>query len=164
MRGLQLDRDLQHLARETALPEGATAEARSIHTFLLKMKARAVGAQVRVTWGPWKLLTYLDLVVKLENTQETVVVEVKRGCVYRDCRVPHTTSQHLVPALPVKPRHLHELQALAGARLWELQEKQQVHDVWLLYVDEKGLEFTRRSQFGTRWSEGVERVLSQRSA
>jgi hypothetical protein len=161
-RGRRVDSDLARLTREAVLALNATLEARIIFTFIKRMRARVVGAQVKVANAHWDALTYLDLLLKTEN-DENVVVEVKRGCIYRDCRVPKAYSQHLEPQLPVKPRHLHEVQALAGARLWELQEKQKVHDVWLLYVDEATLEFTRRAQFGVRWSESAERAIIHRN-
>lgn len=161
-RGRKVDSDLARLVTKTSLERNSTLEARVIFAFLRKMHARVVGAQLRVASPLWDVVTYVDLVVLLEKTQEHVVVEVKRGCGYRDCSVPHAFSQHLEPALPVKPRHLHELQALVGARLWEMQEQKVARDVWLLYVNETELEFTSRAQFGATWSPNAELALISR--
>lgn len=163
VRGCRIDTELKHLALHGNLPPRSTAETKLVHAFLLQERATVLGAQVYVACARWNAVTYLDLVLQVPgNTQDDaqiVVAEIKRGCVYRDCSVPNTLSRHLQPAVPTAPRHLHELQALTGARLWELQEQRTVNDVWLMYVDENGLEVSRRADFGVRWSRGVEQAL-----
>lgn len=168
VRGCRIDSELKHVALHGKLPPRAAAETKLVHAFLLQERATVLGAQVYVACARWNAVTFLDLVLQIQGHQpdetKIVVAEVKRGCVYRDCSVPNAPSQHLQPPVTTTPRHLHELQALAGARLWELQEQRTVDDVWLLYVDAAALEVSRRADFGVQWSVAAERALAERAA
>lgn len=161
-RGCRIDREILVLALTGHLPQNATREAVRLDAFFRTQGFSVESAQTPVSHHQWRLRSNVDVV--LTNARnERVVVEVKRGCAYRHSAVPHATSRFLDPPVAVNPFHLHQLQALAGAKLLELETKQIIHDVWLIYVDDTTLECVRRAQFKVCWSHQLERVLATRS-
>jgi hypothetical protein len=124
-------------------------------------------AQYAVGYAPWRLATDIDLILRnVVGDDHRIVVEVKRGCLYRRQTVPNTTSQHLEHAVSVSPLHVHQLQAVLGKRLLELCDQTvEISGTWLLYVDLiNGIELFREPDFDVKWSKGSEQMLESTAA
>lgn len=160
-RGCRVDRDILALSRTGYLPQNATREALLLDCFFRNQGFFVESAQTPVSHNQWRLRSNVDVV--LTNTRkERVVVEVKRGCAYRHSRVLNATSRFIQPPVAVTPFNIHQLQALTGAKLLELETKQPVHDVWLIYVNDTELNCVRRSQFNVLWGYNIEQALAAR--
>ena len=67
------------------------------------------------------LHTFVDLVLFNEDTKETIIVEVKRGCHYRTCSTPNGFMQYQPSPISDCMQHQHEIQALLAKLLYDYQ-------------------------------------------
>ena len=166
VRGKLLDRQLAKVVGDRLLlapPPRACEETKQIIAFIRTHGYYIEHAQYAVGYAPWRLATDIDLILRpVVGDSHRIVVEVKRGCLYRRQIVPNATSQCLETVVNVSPLHVHQLQALIGKRLLELCDTTAVHiaGVWLLYVDLlHGVERIEEKDFGVQWSKRSEQAL-----
>ena len=143
-------------------PVKATNETKIILTFIKEKGYYIEKSQQPVGFAPWRLATSLDLVLRplpqnQNGADHRVVVEVKRGCLYRECIVPGATSQRLEPSVSVCPLHMHQLQAVIGTELLRRTDPSIPIKSWVLYVDENGL--TLVDDFAVQFSPTTETAL-----
>lgn len=165
-RGKTVDRQLARcVGREATLPPRATPETRAVLEHIQGSGYYIESAQRPVGWAPWRVATWLDLVLRpvvLDHRPDhRVVVEVKRGCLYRRCSVPGAKSRHLDPAVGVSPIHMHQLQAEVGRQMLQRVDPSLPVRAMLLYVDEAGVEAV--TDFAVAWSAQTERALVETS-
>lgn len=164
-RGKTIDRQLGKCVgqQSTKPPLRAMNETKLILDFIKSKGYYIESSQQPVGFAPWRLATSLDLVLRpLNPTAETnedhrVVVEVKRGCLYRSCTVPNATSQRLEPSVSVSPLHMHQLQAVIGTELLRRTDPSLPIKSLLLYVDETELEAIE--DFAVKFSATTETAL-----
>jgi hypothetical protein len=165
IRGKLLDRQLATVVGDKLLldpPPRACEETKKIMMFIREHGYYIEHAQYAVGYAPWRLATDIDLILRtVSGKDHRIVVEVKRGCLYRRQIVPNATSQCLEKAVKVSPLHVHQLQAVIGKRLLELCDTTvHIAGAWLLYVDLiHGVERIEEKDFGVQWSELSERAL-----
>ena len=165
IRGKLVDSQLAKVVGDKLLlapPPSACVETKQIMAFVRDHGYYIEHAQYAVGYAPWRLATDIDLVLRTVTGEDhRIVVEVKRGCLYRRHMVPNTTSQCLEPVVTVSPLHVHQLQAVIGKRLLELCDTTvRIGGAWLLYVDLlHGVERIEEKDFGVQWSQLSERAL-----
>jgi hypothetical protein len=162
-RGKTIDRQLSKCVGHqlTKLQPRATNETKLILDFIKSKGYYIETAQQPVGFAPWRLATSLDLVLRPLNPDETnedhrVVVEVKRGCLYRRCSVPGVMSQRLEPNVAVSPLHMHQLQAVIGTELLRRTDPSLPVQSMLLYVE---TELEAIEDFAVKFSATTETVL-----
>ena len=170
IRGKLVDKQLAKLTGDKMLlrpPPRACEETKQIMTFVRERGYYIEHAQYTVGYAPWRLATDIDLVLrKVSDDHSRIVVEVKRGCLYRRHTVPHATSQHLEKVVSVSPLHVHQLQAVIGKRLLELCDTTvEIAGAWLLYVDLiHGVELIEETEFDVQWTKLSEHALEATAA
>jgi hypothetical protein len=118
-RGKTIDHQLgQCVGKQVKTPPRVTSETKLLLDFIKARDYYIETSQQAVGFAPWRLSTSLDLVLRPisvggSNEDHRVVVEVKRGCLYRRCTVPTKTSQRLEPNVSVSP-----LYAPAAGHYW----------------------------------------------
>ena len=162
-RGKLLDSQLARLVGDKSLlraPPRACQETLLAMEFIRERGMYIEAAQREVGYSDWRLATSIDLVLRPvvicdARDDERIVVEVKRGCLYRRMTVPNATSKHLRPAVPVSPLCMHQTQALIGKRLLQLtDESVPLGDCWLMYVDLiNGVECVTEPEFTVKWTD-----------
>jgi hypothetical protein len=169
-RGKLLDKQLQLcIGREVSRPPPrAIRETIAILSYIAKRGYYIETAQQRVGYAPWRLATALDLVLRplVPSAQDhRVVVEVKRGCIYRNMLVPNQTSKGLMPSVPVSPLFMHELQVILGAQLLLASDASlPIDSLWVLYANDSGVECHESSDFTVQWTKTTEEYLEATAA
>jgi hypothetical protein len=136
-RGKLIDRQLTkwHLFKSL---KGAKIETKLLVTYLSNQHLVPIATQLPVGCPVDRLGTCIDLVCTDTITKEIVLIEIKRGCHYRDC----TTGQMLRTIVDLDGRpvndcllHQHMLQLLLGELLFVRTFPTRPHRCLLLYVD-----------------------------
>jgi hypothetical protein len=138
-RGKLIDRQLTkwHLFKSL---KGAKIETKLLVTYLSGQHLVPISTQLAVGCPIDRLGTCIDLVCKDTTTNEIVLIEIKRGCNYRDCTTGHMMRTIIdLNGHPVNDclLHQHMLQLLLGellfVRTFPLETRH--HRCILLYVD-----------------------------
>jgi hypothetical protein len=106
-----------------------------------------VTTQLAVANPVANVATRLDLVIRHRDTGALTVVELKYGCIYRDCAMKtpkfmHTTidsSSDATSRVPLTFRRIHELQAIMGAQMFNMTYPECNARAMLIYVTEEGV-------------------------
>ena len=169
-RGKLVDRQLQRcIGRMPRQPARAARETVAVLSYINLRGYFIESAQRRVGYAPWRLATSLDLVLRpcdvAVGDDHRIVVEIKRGCLYRNMSVPNQTSKGLVPNVPVSPLCMHELQAVLGMKLLEATDTTlPVDSAWLLYVHDSTVSCHESSEFTVKWTQTTADYLETTAA
>jgi hypothetical protein len=159
-RGKTIDNQLSKcIGQDLKIPPYMAHETKLLLNFIRSKGFYIEKSQQAVGFAPWRLATSLDLVLRPCSSinDHRIVVEVKRGCLYRRCNIPGKTSQHLQPNVTVSPLHMHQLQVIIGAELLRRTDSTLPIKSWLLYVDETELEIV--DKFEITFSDTIDTAL-----
>lgn len=151
-RGKRVDRELL-LCAQGAEPKRACPETRAVLKLFAAEGYRIVGAQHKVQLG--RLTTFLDLVVS-DAEGRLFVVEIKRGCHYRN------ESNGLLRFHESTPNSLlcqHQLQCAIGRWMYEQQHSATGVGCLLIYVQDSDIDVYDEEEFEVHLGEPAKSAL-----
>jgi len=137
-RGNRIDSELNG----EVLFEKTCPETKLIYKVLHDMKLDIVATQMYVKQGSLK--TFLDMVVRHQETGQQYIIEIKRGCEYRRCGTQDGILRFQNKTLNDCLLHQHQMQVLIGRWLFGDENRT---GVLLIYVNETRVEVLQEYEF-----------------
>lgn len=175
-RGMRLDRELVEYCKRKDHGNSAylLPETRLVLKSLQKKGLTIESTQNVVYYEPWRLCTAIDMVLverkgpgsadsSSVQSEKKILVEVKRGCEYRDSYVPCVRSRFLQPQVQTSPANMHQLQILIGKHLFLHLHPDEIVECWVLYVNEEKVHIVEEKDFTVKWSDVTASALCRTS-
>ena len=156
-RGKKIDSELIAFHISNKITNKMTLETKLILETFKKMNLIILDTQVMAKNN--NLKTFIDLIVQDTLTLKKYVVEIKRGCAYRECTTKNGILLHQNKStISNCLLHQHQLQALIGRWLLKSQSESD-YGLFLIYVDEQDILVYDETMFVANLTEAGENAM-----